>query len=512
MKKLFIRLAVCGAFFALCFTAEIPAHAQGQDIILTGVYVEDMDISGMTEGEAAAEIEAYVESLSEVPITLVAANGEDITVSGADLGLTWENTNIVSDAAGLGKKGNPIQRYKEKMDLAHESKVYEIELSLNQEMVRSVIEEKCVKYDIKEIDYTLKRENGQFSVVEGQIGYVTDVDASIAMIEEYLTGDWTGEEATLNLVITESQPKGSAEELANVTDVLGSFTTDYHTSTAARCANVANGCNLVNGTTVYPGDTFSLYDVVSPFTAENGYYMAGAYLSGRVVDSIGGGICQVSTTLYNAVLLSELEVTERHNHSMIVTYVEPSADAAISESAGKDFQFVNNTDNPIYIEGYTTTDKKITFTIYGLETRDTVNRQVRYESVVLSTDVPDYEVIYTDPAQPVGYVSVQSAHIGYKAQLWKIVTENGVEVSRTQVNSSNYAKSPRSATVGTSTGDPNVLAQLNSAIATNSIDYVRGVASALATGGEIPVYVPPVTETTAPADSGENLDTLEVAN
>ena len=103
-----------------------------------------------------------------------------------------------------------------------------------------------------------------------------------------------------------------------------------------------NGCRLIDGFVLYPGEEFSAYGAVSPFTKENGYFMAGSYVDGKVVDSLGGGICQVSTTLYNAVLLSELEVTERHNHSMIVSYVEPSADAAISESSGKDFKFVNN--------------------------------------------------------------------------------------------------------------------------------------------------------------------------
>ena len=116
---------------------------------------------------------------------------------------------------------------------------------------------------------------------------------------------------------------------------------------------MANGCSLINGTTLYPGEEFSTYKTVSPFSVANGYYMAGSYVSGKVVDSLGGGICQVSTTLYNAVLLAELEVTERYNHSMIVGYVDPSADAAIAESSGKDFKFVNNTDAPIYIEGYT---------------------------------------------------------------------------------------------------------------------------------------------------------------
>ena len=199
-----------------------------------------------------------------------------------------------------------------------------------------------------------------------------------------------------------------------------------------------------------------------------------------MVDSIGGGICQVSTTLYNAVLKAELQVDERHNHSMIVGYVEPSMDAAIAESSGKDFQFTNNTDYPIYIEGYTS-NKNITFTIYGVETRDS-NRKVTYESEVLETIYPEAESIVQTTSQPIGYVSVQSAHIGYKARLWKVVTVDGEEVSREQVNSSSYKMVPRTATVGVATNDTNAYNQMQAAIATGSIDQVKSVASALASG------------------------------
>lgn len=264
-----------------------------------------------------------------------------------------------------------------------------------------------------------------------------------------------------------------------------------------------NGCELINGVTLYPGDEFSTYEAVAPFTSDNGYYMAGSYLNGQVVDSLGGGICQVSTTLYNAVLLSELEVTERHNHSMIVTYVDPSADAAIAESSGKDFKFVNNTETPIYIEGVTSDDKHISFTIYGMETRDS-SRAVRYESEVISTTYPDTEVIYVNESLPVGSVSVQSAHIGYRANLWKIVTENGVEVSREQVNSSSYQVAPRTATVGVATEDPNVYNEIMAAISTNNIDHVKNVAAALAPppaqeGAQPPAEGVPVPVEGAPA-------------
>ncbi len=262
-------------------------------------------------------------------------------------------------------------------------------------------------------------------------------------------------------------------------DLLGSFTTSYSTSNSNRSANVANGCRLINGTLLYPGDEFSTCDTVTPFTQQNGYYLAGSYLNGKVVDSLGGGICQVSTTLYNAVLLSELEVTERYNHSMIVTYVRPSADAAISDSSGKDFRFVNNTDYPIYIEGYTTPNKEITFNIYGVETRSE-GRTVEYVGEVLETIRPESDTIYPDASQPIGYIgNVEGAHIGYKARLWKIVKENGVEVSREVINTSSYKMVPRSAVVGVSTADPNAYNEIMAAIGTGSIDHVRNVIALL---------------------------------
>ena len=162
---------------------------------------------------------------------------------------------------------------------------------------------------------------------------------------------------------------------------------------------------------------------------------------------------------------------------MIVTYVSPSADAAIAESSGKDFRFVNNLEYPIYIEGYTE-NRKITFTIYGKEIRDP-GHEVRYESEVLEVINPPSDMIYADASYPLGYIITESAHIGYKARLWKIVTQDGVEISRTEVNSSSYKMLPRSATVGTATSDPYAYEEIMAAIGTGSIDHVKNVIALL---------------------------------
>ena len=406
-----------------------------------------------------------------------AVEGGTIVTTASELGLKWGNEAILKEAANFGRDGDILRCYKELKDLEYQNKVYHVKFDFDKNKIRTLIEENATQYNREAVNATLTKTEEGFDITEGQSGVMVDTAASVDTVYDYLTNDWDGTSCAIDLVITVEEPKGNAEDLAKVRDVLGTFTTSYSTSGGSRSANVANGCNLINGTTMYPGDEFSAYEAVSPFTEANGYYMAGSYLNGQVVDSLGGGICQVSTTLYNAVLLSELEVTERYNHSMIVTYVDPSADAAIAESSGKDFKFKNNLDYPIYIEGVTTPDKQITFTIYGVETRDS-NREVIYESVVLERTVPDTEVIYTNESLPVGYCSVQSAHIGYKAQLWKVVRENGVEVSREQVNSSSYMKAPRSATVGVASPDEGARNAIMAAVATNSIDEVKAVAGA----------------------------------
>lgn len=458
--------------------SRLSVLAAEEGTIKTGIFADGIDLSGMTEAEAVQAINAYVDSLKDTQIILLAADNQQVATTAGALGISWKNTELVQDALEIGTHGNIIQRYKIRKDLEHENQVYEIEFGFDIAAINNILANECAKYDQKAVNASLKRENGAFQIIGGQTGYQLDVEASIDTVYDYLTNEWNKEAASIALNIVVDEPQGKAEDLAQVKDVIGSFTTSFSTSGSSRSANVTNGCNLINGTTLYPGEEFSTYETVSPFSQANGYYMAGSYLNGKVVDSIGGGICQVSTTLYNAVLNAELEVTERYNHSMIVTYVDPSADAAIAESSGKDFKFVNNLDTPIYIEGIIQ-NKKITFNIYGKETRDP-NRKVSYVSEVLETTYPSSDMIYQDASQPIGYfVNGDSMHVGYKARLWKVVTENGVEVSREQVNSSTYKMTPRSATVGVATSDPNAYNEIQAAIGTGSIDHVKNVIALL---------------------------------
>lgn len=452
-----LLLAIC----LLAMTSSMTVCAAGETI-LKGVSIDKLDVSGMTREEALAALESYEKNLGGQSIKLGIGDNV-IEAKLSDLGVTFDNEDLVDEAIGVGHAGNIVKRYKDQKDLQHSGKTFPLSWQTNEDTVRTYVENNCTKYDKKAQNASLTRENGAFNFVAGTEGLELNVDSAVRTISDYLENNWTSDNtAVLNLETQVTEPEGSAEELANIKDLLGSFTTSFSTSGSNRCKNVSSGASHINGTVLYPGEEFSAYETVSPFTEANGYAMAGSYLNGEVVDSMGGGICQVSTTLYNAVLRAELNVTERSPHSMTVHYVDLSEDAAIAGTY-KDFKFVNSTEYPIYIEGYTTSDKKITFNIYGKETRDK-NRTISFESQMVS-ETPATTILQEDAGQGIGYKAVSSkGSSGYVAELYKIVKVNGVETDRIKVNKSTYKGTNRVVTYGTA-GDPTLSENLRAAIA-----------------------------------------------
>ena len=234
MKKR-IKSLCLPVLMLVCFLAfGGSVRAQGEDTIRTGVYAGEINLSGMTQDQASAAVEAFVDDLKEVEIGLVAAGGNQVTVTAGELGVAWSNPELVTEAAELGTRGNVIERYKMLKDLEYENKVFPIELSFDLQAINNILAEKCEPYNTEAVDASLVRENGTFRVVEGQIGYLLDVETSIDKINDYLTQEWNYEPCSIELDVAVDEPRGSAEELAAVQDLLGSCTTSYTTSKGAR--------------------------------------------------------------------------------------------------------------------------------------------------------------------------------------------------------------------------------------------------------------------------------------
>ena len=181
----------------------------------------------------------------------------------------------------------------------------------------------------------------------------------------------------------------------------------------------------------------------------------------------------MSTTLYNAALKAEMDITARSNHTMMVGYVEPAKDAAIAEGT-MDMCFVNNTDAPIYIQGYCS-GGKITFVIFGHETRPQ-NRTLEFTSKILATNQPEGFSLYPDATQRVGYVlQTQSPHTGYQAELWKEIYIDGVLSEEYRVNSSFYQAVGTIYSVGVVSDNPSVTQAMYAAISANNLEQVQQI-------------------------------------
>lgn len=501
MKKSNQLLSAIGVT-ACCLLLAAPmcVRAEETDTIADGVYIGNIYVGGMTEAEATAAVDAYVAEAGNVSFALCAGE-KSVSVTASELGIEFSDMSVVQEALDVGRSGNLIKRYKDKKDLAHGDKVIAMRLDVDEASVATLLEEKAEELNQEAVDNGLVREDGAFQIIRGEQGIEVNVAESVDVVAEYIGSQWNGSEAEIELVAEIVEPRGSEEELSKITDLLGGYSTNYSTSTANRCTNISVAAGKINGTVLYPGEEFSVYETIGPLDGSNGYELAGAYENGQTVESYGGGVCQVSSTLYNAVILAELEVTERSNHSMIVTYVKPSMDAAIAGNY-KDLRFVNNQDLPIYIEGYTV-GKNVYFNIYGHETRP-ANRVVTYESEVISQQDPGTQFVAT--GEPVGTISSpQGKHVGYVARLWKVVTVDGVEESREIYNKSTYKASPKIVNVGTASADPNISAAVNAAIATNDEATIYATVSAAAAGvAQAPVVqTEQVQQPTDPAATGQ---------
>lgn len=225
---------------------------------------------------------------------------------------------------------------------------------------------------------------------------------------------------------------------------LSSYSTTYSTGAVNRASNVALAARKVNGTIVKPGEVFSYNETIGDTTIANGYKVAPVFENGKTSEGVGGGICQVSSTLYSAVLYADLKVVERRNHSLTVAYLPKGQDATVSYGA-IDFKFENNTPYPIKISAQTG-GGTVTVSIIG--TKPDVERKVYLKHTIVSTTQPtaNETLDLTLPADTKKVVS--AGKTGYVVDTVKTVIENGVEVSSKRITRSTYKMVPTEISVG----------------------------------------------------------------
>ena len=217
-------------------------------------------------------------------------------------------------------------------------------------------------------------------------------------------------------------------------DLLSTFQTNYNAGNVNRSTNLKLASNSINGVVVLPGETFSYNKTLGPRTAAAGYKLASIYSGGQEVDGLGGGICQISSVLYNVVLLANLEIVERHNHQFLPLYISAGRDATVVYGA-LDFQFKNNRKYPIKIES-SVSNGIAKMNLYGL--KEDNEYEVSLSTTILSSTAP--KTVYKNTTSlKEGQTKVENAgHTGYTSVTYKILKQNGKEVSREKLSNDKY--------------------------------------------------------------------------
>ena len=279
------------------------------------------------------------------------------------------------------------------------------------------------------------------SIVDHIVGY----DADKTALETAVKQVNNGETATVPVTIT--QPAVTTEilqsKLFNTT--LASYSTTFSTAAANRASNVALAASKINDTVLAPGQVFSYAESVGNPSEANGFLVAPVYENGKTSQGVGGGVCQVSSTLYSAVLYADLEVVQRQNHSLTVAYVPKGQDATFAYGA-IDFKFKNDTDYPVKISSGASNG---TLTVSIIGTKRDVDRTVQLSHKVVSTTNPTVTE-KEDPTLPAGTRKVVSTgKSGYVVETTKTVYENGAVVSSKVITKSTYKMVPTEVSVGT---------------------------------------------------------------
>lgn len=440
----------------------------------TNIYIGQTDVSGLTKAEIETLLLQQTESYATREVALTSGK-DSVNITLSELELTLANAkDLAKEAVSYGKKGNIWSRYMKIKKLQKNAVVLSEEFAVDEDVAKVVLEEKTQSLENAAKNATISRSNGGFVIEEGTSGSKIDVEESLKTLLNTLNKDWDYQDIELELTQEMAEPEIKKADLETIQDLLGSFYTQAGGGT--RVKNLKRAAQLLNGTVVMPGEEVSVEALTKPYTLDNGYVEGSAYLNGEIVSNVGGGICQVSTTLYNALLYAEIEITERYAHSMEVHYVDLSRDAAIAEGV-KDLKFKNNYETPIYIEGYVDGNNRLTFNIYGKETR-AENRVVEYESEVLSTT--KYKTKYVaDSGNVIGYISDidGTAMDGGTAKLWKIVYEDGKEVSREKVNSSTYSATTVTVKVGVKSDHSEAVKIVKSAVESQNESTIKSAVS-----------------------------------
>lgn len=476
--------------------------------IYEGVYAGNQDVGGLTVKEAAKKIKE-THKIDKERIITISCEGKEVNLSLSDMDIEVDALKSAQAAFDEGRKGTRKERLDRIKEIKKNKAYLHISFKYNEELLKTKVNElanqvdeperevlvelegdeiiitrgkagkrivmenakllvekafmdsksdkvELVKEDIVPPDVTVgylkeqictkpqdasyKIENNRLTIIEEKVGIEIDLDKAEIILKE-TPGD------VVRIPVNTMQPKVTAQSIKDslFPDLLGSYETRYNASNVSRSHNVALASEKISEIVLAPDEVFSYNDIVGPRTAERGFKEAGVYVGNKVEQGLGGGICQVSSTLFNAVVYADLNIVYRTNHSLPVSYVPLGRDATVSYGS-IDFKFSNNTGAPIKIVASAQNGRNVV-SIYGV--KNNPEKTIEITTECTGTYSPKVEKI-EDPLLPVGEIKVEEAGSnGSSYVTYKITKENGKTVKTEVLTKSRYSATDRVERVGT---------------------------------------------------------------
>jgi len=408
-----------------------------RDTYFPGIRVDGIELGGMTRDEAQALFaDKKTQTASEFSL-IVAAGEKRWRITSNEVPVSFNADTILAQAYNVGRVGTLEERYAQIQQVQQEGANYVTGFSYDRDAVDALVDVIGDSLDRPAEDASLDAfdpNNHTFTFSAEEPGYV--IDRALLKSDILAALD---ERAYDRVIIPQGQsvaPRVTLDQLQGLFGKIASYTTKT-TKDRDRNTNIAISAEALNGRMVLPGETLSFNGCTGQRTGEKGYREAGAIAGGVLVDDTGGGVCQTSSTLFNAVVRADLEIVERSAHSWPSTYVEKGEDATVNWPS-LDFVFRNSGQFPVFVVAWYA-DQEVTVEIYGQMLPQ--GQSIDLDSEVTKTMKPSDEILYVeDESLPVGTTKAgRQKRTGYVVDTYKVYKDSeGNELRREKLWTTTY--------------------------------------------------------------------------
>ena len=435
-KNIYIGIGILLSLIVL-FVGWISLQIHG-DKVLKNTYINEVNLGGLNKKQAKAKLEKSYK-LENIEVKYL---NEKWNIDSKEIDLSYDIDKTLEQAYNQNRDASFIDNVNKtiKANFGKKNNI-KIDINYDEKKLKKVIDNISKEINVEVKDAKLKVNSSSIDVVEGNSGLSVNTQESINNIIRELQKGNKQEE----LVVTKIEPNIKKEQLEEVDTLLGSYSTTFNSSVSGRSSNINIAASKTSDILLMPDEVFSYNDHTGMRTVANGYKNAPVIVQGVVQEGIGGGVCQVSSTLYNSVLYAGLEIVNLKNHSIPSTYVPKGRDATVTDG-GIDFVFKNNLKYPVYFKNYVS-GNVVTCQIYG-SSKD--KQKIQISTSIDGVSVAPIKKI-DDPTIPKGEEkNLEASRNGYTVSTYRLyIDNNGNVVKKEKVATSYYPKKQGVIAVGT---------------------------------------------------------------